>query len=312
MDRERYIENVIAQLKGELTRAGIVAEVTGRPKHIFSIYKKMKRKGVTFESLYDVRAVRVLVTGCEGLLRRAGAGAQPVDADSRGVRRLHRQAQEQPLPIAAHRGDRARKTRRSRCRSAPTRCTSTPSSAWRRTGATRKARAAIGATTRRSPGCARSSNGRTSSAMPASWPSSSAPGCFDDTIYVLTPQGRVIDLPKGSTPMDFAYHVHTELGHRCRGAKVDGAMVPLNTAARERPAGRNPGREAGRTEPRLAQSGTRLRKKHGARAKIRQWFNRQNLETAMAQGRALVEQGAAAAGHDRAQPRQARGAARVR
>ena len=51
---------------------------------------------------------------------------------------------------------------------------------------------------------------------------------FEDTIYVLTPQGRVVDLPRGSTPLDFAYHVHTDLGHRCRGAKVDGQMVPLN------------------------------------------------------------------------------------
>ena len=57
-------------------------------------------------------------------------------------------------------------------------------------------------------------------------------GLFDDTIYVFTPQGKVVDLPKGATPIDFAYHVHTELGHRCRGAKVDGAMVPLNTALR--------------------------------------------------------------------------------
>ena len=85
------------------------------------------------------------------------------------------------------------------------------------------------ATTRRSRGCARSSNGRTRSATRASSPSSSGRRLFADTIYVLTPQGRVIDLPKGATPIDFAYHVHTELGHRCRGAKVDGAMVPLNT-----------------------------------------------------------------------------------
>ncbi len=112
---------------------------------------------------------------------------------------------------------------------------------------------------------------------------------FADTIYVLTPQGRVIDLPAGSTPIDFAYHVHTELGHRCRGAKVDGAMVPLST----------PLNNGQRVEILAAKQGGPSRdwltpglgflKSHGARTKVRQWFNRQNLEADLAQGRALLD-----------------------
>jgi GTP pyrophosphokinase len=114
-------------------------------------------------------------------------------------------------------------------------------------------------------------------------------GLFEDTIYVLTPQGKVIALNKGATPVDFAYHVHSELGHRCRGARVDGAMVPLNTplangqrveiiAARQG----GPSRDWLNLELGYARS-------QGARARIRQWFNRQNVETAVAQGRAVVD-----------------------
>jgi GTP pyrophosphokinase len=114
-------------------------------------------------------------------------------------------------------------------------------------------------------------------------------GLFDDTVYVLTPQGRVIALPRGSTPIDFAYHVHSELGHRCRGARVDGVMVPLNT-----PLGNGQ-----RVEIVAAKQGAPSRdwlnpalgyiRSASARARVRQWFNRQNLETAVAQGRAIVE-----------------------
>ena len=112
---------------------------------------------------------------------------------------------------------------------------------------------------------------------------------FDDAVYVLTPQGKVIDLPAGSTPIDFAYHVHTELGHRCRGARVDGAMVPLNT-----PLGNGQ-----RVEILAAKQGGPSRdwlnselgylKSQGARTKVRQWFNRQNYEAAMVHGRTLLD-----------------------
>jgi len=129
-------------------------------------------------------------------------------------------------------------------------------------------------------------------------------GLFEDTIYVLTPQGRVIALTKGATPVDFAYHVHTELGHRCRGAKVDGVMVPLGTPLAngqqvEIVAAKHGGPSRDWLNPELGYA-----RSTGARAKIRQWFNRQNFESAVAQGRSLVEkelrrQGMTALGLDR-------------
>jgi GTP pyrophosphokinase len=114
-------------------------------------------------------------------------------------------------------------------------------------------------------------------------------GLFEDTVYVLTPQGRVIDLPKGSTPVDFAYHVHSELGHRCRGAKVDGEMVPLTTALEhgqtvEIVAAKSGGPSRDWLNPELGYLHSSR-----ARSKVRQWFNSQNLEASVAQGRQLVE-----------------------
>ena len=286
--RERYIETVIALLKGELARAGIVAEVTGRPKHIFSIYKKMRLKNIDFEGLYDVRAVRILVPDVKdcyavlGLVHNLWTPipgefddyvAKPksnqyrslhtavVGPEDKGLEiqiRTHEMHQHSELGVAAHwrykegsRGDRGYDEKISWLRQVLE---------WRDDagGASELAE-----------------RFRT--------------GLFDDTIYVLTPQGRVIALTKGSTPVDFAYHVHSELGHRCRGARVDGAMVPLNT----------PLANGQQVEIIAAKQGAPSRdwlnpelgfvRSAAARTRIRQWFNRQNFEAEVAQGRTVVE-----------------------
>ncbi len=287
-DRERFLENVIALLKGELTRAGIAAEVTGRPKHIYSIHQKMKRKGYDFEAVYDVRAVRVLVDQVKdcyaalGLVHHLWSPipkefddyiARPKSNHYRSLHtavtgpegkavevqiRTHEMHQASELGVAAHwrykEGSRGERSYDEKI-------------AWLRQILEWKDQ--IG------------DAGELAEQFRT--------GLFDDTIYVLTPQGRVIDLPKGSTPIDFAYHVHSELGHRCRGAKVDGAMVPLNTALAngqqvEILAAKQGGPSRDWLNPALGYVAS-----HGARAKVRQWFNRQNLETAVAQGRAVVE-----------------------
>ncbi len=311
MDRERYIENAIAQLKGELARAGIAADVTGRPKHIFSIYKKMNTKSIDFEALYDVRAVRILVEEVKDCYAALGLVhnlwtpipkefddyiAKPKSNQYRSLHtavigpqdkalevqiRTHDMHQRSELGVAAHwrykegsRGDQEydRKI------------------AWLRQVLEWKDEAVdAGGLAERF---------RT--------------GLFEDTIYVLTPQGKVIALTKGATPVDFAYHVHTELGHRCRGAKVDGAMVPLNTPLAngqqvEILAAKQGGPSRDWLNPELG-----FARSTGARAKIRQWFNHQNLEARDSAGPGSGGQGTAAPGHDRAQSRQARGATRIR
>ena len=286
--RERYIEGVIAQLKGELNRAGIAADVSGRPKHIFSIYKKMKSKAIDFESLYDVRAVRILVQDVRDCYAALGLVhnlwtpiprefddyiAKPKSNQYRSLHtavvgpedkalevqiRTHEMHRHSELGVAAH---------------------------WRYKESSRSEQGYD----QKIAWLRQLLEWRDDTGDAGELAERFRTGLFDDTIYVLTPQGRVVALPKGSTPVDFAYHVHTELGHRCRGARADGAMVPLNTplangqqveivAAKQG----GPSRDWLNAELGFVRS-------TGARAKIRQWFNRQNHESETAQGRAVVD-----------------------
>ncbi|MBI3935864.1 MAG: bifunctional (p)ppGpp synthetase/guanosine-3',5'-bis(diphosphate) 3'-pyrophosphohydrolase, partial [Betaproteobacteria bacterium] len=288
LDREQYIDQVIARLRHELEKAGVRAEVTGRPKHIYSIYRKMRRKGVSFEALHDVRAVRVLVEDAKDCYAALGLVhhlwtpipkefddyiAKPKPNNYRSLHtavigpegkalevqiRTHEMHQHSELGVAAH---------------------------WRYKEGTRR-------DTRYDEKIAwlrQVLEWRDELADAGELAEQFKTGLIEDTIYVLTPQGRVIDLPKGATPIDFAYHVHTELGHRCRGAKVDGVMVPLNTPltngqAVEIHAAKQGGPSRDWLNPALG-----YLKSHAARIKVRQWFNRQNYETAVAQGRALLD-----------------------
>jgi GTP pyrophosphokinase len=291
LDRERYIEALIAQLKGELARAGIHAEVSGRPKHLYSIYKKMQRKSVGFEALHDVRAVRVLVEDVKdcyaalGLVHHLWSPipkefddyiAKPktnsyrslhtavIGPEGRAVevqirtQEMHRHSE---LGVAAH---------------------------WRYKEEARRDRGFDDkiAWLRQVLEWKDEVSGESDASELAE---QFRTQLFSDTVYVLTPQGRVIDLPQGATPIDFAYHVHTELGHRCRGAKVDGAIVPLNATLKngqqvEILAAKQGGPSRDWLNPVLG-----FLKSQGARTKVRQWFNRQNLEADVVQGRAILE-----------------------
>jgi GTP pyrophosphokinase len=284
-DRARYIETVIALLRGELLRAGIVAEVTGRPKHIFSIYKKMNLKAIDFESLYDVRAVRVLVPDVKDCYATLGL-----------VHNLW-------APIPGEFDDYIAKPKSNQYRSLHTAVVGPEDKALEIQIRTREmhqhSELGVAAHWRYKEG---SRNEQAYDQKIAwlrqvlEWRDDAGElaerfrtGLFDDTIYVLTPQGRVIALVQGSTPVDFAYHVHSELGHRCRGARVDGAMVPLNTPLAngqqvEIIAAKQGGPSRDWLNPELGYA-----RSAGARARIRQWFNRENHETAVARGRAVVD-----------------------
>ena len=227
-ERERFIADAREHLSSELARAGIGCEITGRPKHIYSIYNKMRRKGLAFEDLHDVNALRVFVRDVKDCYAVLGIVhhlwtpiprefddyiAKPKGNDYRSLHtavvgpgdrvlevqiRTYEMHQQAELGIAAHwrykEGTRADSRYDEKV-------------AWLRQMLEWKDELA---------------DGRTLAEHFKA-------GLFDDTVYVLTPQGKVVDLPKGSTPVDFAYAVHTDLGHRCRGARVDGVMVPLNT-----------------------------------------------------------------------------------
>ncbi|HSQ05673.1 MAG TPA: bifunctional (p)ppGpp synthetase/guanosine-3',5'-bis(diphosphate) 3'-pyrophosphohydrolase, partial [Burkholderiales bacterium] len=288
IDRERYIEGVVAMLKGELARAGIEADVKGRPKHIYSIYRKMQRKGGDFEALHDVRAVRILVRDVKdcyaalGLVHNVWSPipkefddyiAKPKSNNYRSLHtavigpegkavevqiRTHDMHQHSELGVAAHW---RYKEQTAHDRSYDEKI------AWLRQILEWKDEV------------------RDAGELAEQFKT----GLFEDSVYVLTPQGKVVDLPKDATPIDFAYHVHTELGHRCRGAKVNGAMVALNTPLQngqqvEILAAKQGGPSRDWLNPALG-----YLKSPAARTKVRQWFNRQNYETAVTQGRALLD-----------------------
>ncbi|GGP25251.1 RelA/SpoT family protein [Silvimonas amylolytica] len=294
VDRESFINNVLSTLRTELTAAGIKhVDLMGRPKHIFSIWKKMQKKKLDFSELYDIRAVRVLVDDvkdCYTVLGIIHNLWQPIPgefddyiANPKGnfYRSLHTAVigpsdkavevqirtfdmhEHAEFGVAAHwrykeggKGDSKYEEK----------------IAWLR----------------------QLLDWREDMAQEAHLADAFKAELFDDTIYVLTPAGRVIALPKGSTPVDFAYHLHSDLGHRCRGAKVNGQIVPLNTQLEN---GQRveilAAKEGGPSLDWLHQGYV---KSHRAAQKIRYWIRQQNLDVVVAEGKSLYDKEAARAG----------------
>ena len=296
VERERYIANAIEVLGNELKKAGLKAEVTGRPKHIYSIWNKMRLKQLDFSDVHDVRALRVIVPApadCYSVLGVVhdlwepipkefddyisrpkgnnyqslhtaviGPGGRTLEVQIR-TEEMHRQAE---FGIAAH---------------------------WRYKES-RKASKTEGSFDNKIAWLRELLAWRDEVADGAGWAEKTKKASLDDTIYVITPQGKVIDLPAGATPVDFAYTLHTDLGHRCRGAKVDGQLVKLDypLASGQRveivaakgggPNGVGPSRDW--LNPALG-----FLKSHRARGKVRQWFNSRQLAETVAKGRATVE-----------------------
>jgi GTP pyrophosphokinase len=288
VDRERYIADLIAQLSQALKDAGIDGEVSGRPKHIYSIINKMKRKHLAFDELYDVRAVRILVDDIEQcyaalsvvhelwlpiqrefddyIARPKPNGYRSLHTAVLGPRRLPVEVQirtrqmhhDSELGVAAH---------------------------WRY----KENRKAEGGLDAKVAWLRQVLAWKADLADSGELQEQLGNELIQDRVYVLTPQGKVIDLPLGATPVDFAYVLHTDLGHRTRGAKVDGSIVPLKyklqTGERvEILTVKQGGPSRDWTNPQLG-----YLKSARARAKVRHWFSEQNLDDSIAQGRALLE-----------------------
>lgn len=295
IDRERYIDEVVQQLKQALAEAEIPAEVTGRPKHIYSIINKMKRKHLEFDELYDVRAVRILVDDIQSCYAALGL--------------VHTLWQ----PIASEYDDYIARPKSNNYRSLHTAVIGPRGQAFEVQIRTHEmhqhSELGVAAHWRYKEG------GKTDAELDQKiiwlrqileWKdeltdkgelqeqfkdkvSGQPNGLFHDQVFVFTPQGRVIDLPSGATPVDFAYMLHTDLGHRTRGAKVDGAIVPLNYKLQ------NGQRVEILTTKLGAPSRDWLNPSLGflqgarARAKVRAWFKNQNYDESVAQGRIQLD-----------------------
>jgi len=277
--REAYIEARCAQLGAALAQAGIASQVQGRAKHIYSIWKKMQRKHLAFDALYDVRGLRIIVSDLSDCYAALGVVhslwrilpgeftdyiATPKDNQYRSIHTAVQGPEDKSVEIQI------------------------------RTAAMhQQAELGIAAHWRYKEGSGRDA----SYERKIEWarrvldPAHSADGegdlidavrgdLFADRLYALTPRGEIVDLPHGATALDFAYHLHTELGHSCRGAKIDGRIAPLNqplhNGALVEIIG---GRKGGPSRDWLAAEGGFLASAR-SRAKVRAWFHQQDAPPA--------------------------------
>ena len=287
-ERESHVEQVREELQSALMRQGIAASVHGRPKHIYSIVKKMRGKGLDFEQVFDIRALRVIVpdvAACYAVLAHVHAQFTPLSAEfddyiakpkPNGYQSLHtvvRDAEERAFEIQI------------RTQAMHDHAEHGVAAHWAYKEAGAKGYAGVTA-------------GSSYDAKIAvlrqllAWErdlSGAASGLFDDRIYVLTPDAAIVELPQGATAVDFAYTVHTDLGHRCRGARLDGAMVPLNTPLQNgQTVEINAAKEGGPSRDWLnAELGYLV--SHRAKSKVRAWFNAQAMAETVARGREAVE-----------------------
>lgn len=293
VDREQYIAAVVAQLQQALSQAGIPAEVTGRPKHIYSIINKMKRKQLDFSELYDVRAVRILVD----------------DSKIDGIRGCYTAlglVHELWPPIESEFDDYIAHPKSNNYRSLHTAVVGPRGLALevqiRTTEMHRHSELGVAAHWRYKEGVKSDAKFDEKIAwlrQILEWKEDLADQgdlqeqfkneLFHDQVYVLTPQGKVIALSKGATPVEFAYTLHTDLGHRTRGAKVDGSIVPLNYKLQN----------GQRVEIMTVKQGGPSRdwinpslgflQSSRIRAKVRAWFKSQNYDESVAQGRTQLD-----------------------
>ncbi|MEE8056294.1 MAG: GTP diphosphokinase [Pseudomonadales bacterium] len=288
LTRESYIDQVIESLTSVLNKNGINADLTGRVKHIYSIWRKMQRKGIGFSQVFDIRAVRILVPGVRdcyaalglvhGLWRNIPNEFDDYIASAKdnSYRSLHTAVigpkgkvieiqirtftmhEEAEFGVCAH---------------------------WRYKGSDNQ-------------GGNSYENKIAWLRQVLDWHEETDAGPKEmaehfsraqDRVYVFTPEGHVVSLAQDSTPLDFAYHIHTEVGHRCRGAKVNGRIVPLTyvLCTGEQVEILTGKENAPRRD--WLQSGLGYLKSTRARAKVQHWFKQQAQEDNVAAGRALVE-----------------------
>ncbi|MCB1810796.1 MAG: GTP diphosphokinase [Candidatus Competibacteraceae bacterium] len=288
-DREHYINSVLEQLRQTLDRAGIEADLTGRVKHIYSIWRKMQRKQLPFEQIFDVRAVRILVhtvAECYSALgvvhtlwknipqefddyiaNPKGNGYQSLHTAVIGPQgktlevqiRTYEMHQSCELGVAAH---------------------------WRYKEDSKTRDLAF----ERQIAWLRNLLEYKDAADSDELLDQFKAEVFQDRVYVLTPKGDILDLAQGATPLDFAYTIHTEIGHRCRGAKINGRIVPLNYELQNGDQVEIMTSREGAPSPNWLRPHLGYLRTSRARAKVRQWFRLQDREKTMQAGRQALEQ----------------------
>ena len=290
VEREAYMDQLRQRLERELSLRGIQANVQGRPKHIYSIVRKMRGKSLNFDQVFDIRALRVVVAtvqDCYAALSWVHDQFTPVEAEfddyiarpkPNGYQSLHTvvrdeagkaieiQIRTQAMHDHAEHGVAAHWAYKE---------AGTKGYAGVSAGSDYDAKIAV---LRQLLAWERDLSGPQQNK-----------GLFEDRIYVLTPNAAIVELPQGATPVDFAYSVHTNVGHRCRGARVDGAMVPLNTCLQNGQTVEIVTVKEGGPSRDWLNADLGFLTSQRARAKVRSWFNAQLLHETVARGREAVE-----------------------
>jgi GTP pyrophosphokinase len=290
LDRQVYIDNMLAILRGELQGAAINGEVSGRAKHIYSIWRKMKRKDIPFSQVYDIRAVRVLVPTVRDCYTVLGIVHSlwrniPHEFDDyiaspkeNGYRSLHTAVwgpENKVLEVQIRTFEMHEESELGVC------------AHWRYKGTDTDA--AADSYEQKIAWLRQVLEWHEELGGDSAQLQDDLRAVDQDRLYVFTPDGHVVDLPRTATPLDFAYRIHTDVGHHCRGAKVNNRIVPLNyqlnnadqveilTGKREAPS-------RDWLNPALGYVNTAR-----ARAKIQHWFKMQARDQNIAEGQALLD-----------------------
>lgn len=295
VEREQRVEVARAALQADLYAQGIAAEVQGRPKHLYSIHKKMQGKHLTLDRVFDLRALRVIVASvadCYAALARLHEVYTPVPGEFDDYIAKPKPNGYQSLHTVVLGADGRAMEVQIRTREMHDHAEHGVAAHWAYKEAGARGYAGVSAAGEFEEQVARARKAVLNQLL--AWErdtvqaEGSAPG-FDDRIYVFTPQATIVELAAGATPVDFAYAVHTDLGHRCRGARIDGQMLPLNTPLHsgqtvEVIAAKEGGPSLDWLNPELG-----YLQSQRSRAKVRAWFNALQQAQTIAKGRELVE-----------------------
>ena len=291
VEREQFMEGLRLDLERGLNTNGVAALVQGRPKHIYSIVKKMRGKSLGFDQVFDIRALRVIAAdanGCYAALGFVHSRFVPIEGEfddyiakpkSNGYQSLHTvvrdsagraieiQIRTQAMHDHAEHGVAAH---------------------WAYKEAGTKGYAGVSASTQYDSKIAVLRQ-LLAWERDLSGSSQQTTALFDDRIYVLTPDAAIVELPQGATAVDFAYSVHTNVGHHCRGARIDGAMVPLNTPLQNGQTVEVITVKEGGPSRDWLNADLGFLASHRARSKVRAWFNALEMSQTIAKGREAVE-----------------------
>lgn len=288
-DRETQVHDIVKRLQTILEQEGVEAEISGRPKHIYSIYRKMTDKVKAFDMLMDLRGVRLIVAdkpACYAALGVIHTHWRPIPHEFDDYIAAPKDNMYQSLHTAVIYDDGRPLEVQIRTREMHQNSEYGIAAHWRYK---EKGKQRDDAYEQRLNMLRRLMDWRQEVVDAQEFVEGMKTDVFQDRVYIFTPRGDIIDLPQGSTPIDFAYHVHTEIGNRCRGAKVNGRLVTLEYSLKTGDMVEILTAKHGGPSRDWLNVNLKLVSTQRARSKIRNWFKRQDREQNLTQGKAVLD-----------------------